>query len=115
MKIVLAVKSLLPRYGGPAFSVSRLALALADAGAKVGLWTSDMSVGTSPLLAQHSRLRPMMGPIAEAMDRFGPPDILHDNGIWLPHNHRLAALAARQNLVRVVSHARHVGAMGNRP
>jgi glycosyltransferase involved in cell wall biosynthesis len=28
---------------------------------------------------------------------------LHDNGIWLPHNHRLASLAARRNLVRVVS------------
>ena len=32
MKVILAVKSLLPSYGGPAFSVSRLALALADAG-----------------------------------------------------------------------------------
>ena len=38
MKVFLAVKSLLPSYGGPAFSVSRLALALADAGIEVGLW-----------------------------------------------------------------------------
>jgi glycosyltransferase involved in cell wall biosynthesis len=103
MKVVLAVKSLSPSYGGPAFSVSRLALALAESGADVGLWASDMSAENNSLLAQHSRLHPMTGPFAEAVDRIGRPDILHDNGIWLPHNHSLAALAARRNLVRVVS------------
>src|ERR1700739_2463083 len=30
-------------------------------------------------------------------------DILHDNGIWLPHNHRLAALAEKNGVPRVVS------------
>ena len=37
------------------------------------------------------------------MDRFGETDILHDNGIWLPHNHRLAVLAERRGIPRVVS------------
>ena len=103
MKVLLAVKSFLPSYGGPAFSVSRLAVALADAGITVGLWASDMSATKTPLLPTHSRIRPMAGAVAEAIDDFGGADILHDNGIWLPHNHRLAALAAKRKLTRVVS------------
>jgi len=103
MKVVLAVKSLFPSYGGPAFSVSRLALALADAGVEVGLWASDTSAVESPLLPRHASVHPMAGSIIDAINRFGQPEILHDNGIWLPHNHRLAELAAQRNLVRVVS------------
>jgi glycosyltransferase involved in cell wall biosynthesis len=45
----------------------------------------------------------MIGTEREALNRFGYPDILHDNGIWLPHNHRLAALAAHRGIQRVVS------------
>jgi hypothetical protein len=41
VKVFLAGTSLLPNYGGPAFSDSRLATALAEAGAEVGLWASD--------------------------------------------------------------------------
>lgn len=103
MKVILAVKSLLPSYGGPAFSVSRLAVALADAGVEVGLWAADMSAATTPLLPAHPLVQPLSGSFAEATDRFGPPDILHDNGLWLAHNHRIAMFAARRNLPRVVS------------
>jgi glycosyltransferase involved in cell wall biosynthesis len=103
MRVFLAVKSLLPSYGGPAFSVSQLAFALADAGIEVGLWASDMSTTRSVLSPAHRLVRPMNGPVRKAINDFGRPDILHDNGIWLPHNHRIAELAARENLVRVVS------------
>jgi glycosyltransferase involved in cell wall biosynthesis len=103
MRVVLAVKSVFPSYGGPAFSVSRLALALADAGVEVGLRTADTSAIESPLLPRHSSIHPMAGSIVNAINRFGRPDILHDNGIWLPHNHRLAELARQRNLMRVVS------------
>jgi len=103
MRVILAVKSVSPSYGGPAFSVSRLAQALADGGIEVGLWASDMSAATTPLLTARARLRPITGSLAQALDRFGRPDILHDNGIWLPHNHRLAELARRRRLPRVVS------------
>src|SRR5690349_11559063 len=103
MKVFLAVKSLLPSYGGPAFSVTQLALALAGEGVKVGLWASDMSAMETPLLAPHSRIRRMNDLVTDALDQFGQIDILHDNGIWLPHNHHLARLAAKRNLVRVVS------------
>jgi glycosyltransferase involved in cell wall biosynthesis len=103
MKVILAVKSLFPSFGGPAFSVSRLALALADAGVVVGLWATDKSAVKSPLLPSHPSVHPMAGSIVDAINRFGQPDILHDNGIWLLHNHRLAELATQRNLVRVVS------------
>lgn len=103
MKVFLAVKSVSPSYGGPAFSVSRLAIALADAGIHVGLWASDTSAKESPLLPGHRSVQPMSGRIGDALDHFGRPDIVHDNGIWLPHSHRLAMLAAQRNLARVVS------------
>ncbi|HEY1747720.1 MAG TPA: glycosyltransferase [Xanthobacteraceae bacterium] len=103
MKLFLTATSLLPSYGGPAFSVSRLALALADAGVEVGLWASDMSAAHTPLLAPHPRLRALTGPIAAALDGFGTPHIVHDNGIWLAHNHHIAVIATQQNLPRVVS------------
>ena len=51
MKVFLAGTSLLPDYGGPAFSVSRLAMALAEAGAEVGLWAPDQSAAVTPLLS----------------------------------------------------------------
>lgn len=92
MKILLTVASLRPGYGGPAFSVSQLAGALSRAGVDVGLWAPDGSAMDTPL------------PLPAAVERLAAPDafaadLLHDNGIWLPHNHRLARLG----LPRVVS------------
>jgi len=103
VKVLLTSASLLPDYGGPAFSVSRLAMALAEAGAEVGLWASDQSAAVTPLLPAGSSVQRIIGTEAEALDRFAPTDILHDNGIWLPHNHRLAVLAKRRGIPRVVS------------
>ena len=103
MKVLLTGTSLLPEYGGPAFSVSRLAMALAEAGAEVGLWASDQSAAITPLLPAGSSVQRIVGTEAEALVRFGKTDILHDNGIWLPHNHRLAVLAERRGIPRVVS------------
>src|SRR5262245_66122946 len=98
VKIFLAVTSLLRSYGGPAFSVSRLAVALTEAGAKVGLWAADQSAAETPLLPAESSVQRLTGNEVEALDRFGKADVLHDNGIWLPHNHRLAELATRRGI-----------------
>jgi glycosyltransferase involved in cell wall biosynthesis len=103
VKIFLAGTSLLPSYGGPAYSVARLAAALADAGVRVGLWAADQSVSSTPLLSAHGKVRLMTGKVTEALAEFGASDVLHDNGIWLPHNHRLAVLAAKRHIPRVVS------------
>jgi glycosyltransferase involved in cell wall biosynthesis len=103
VRVFLAGTSLLPDYGGPAFSVSRLAVALAEAGVEVGVWASDQSAAMTPLLSAESSVQRLTGTEAEALRSFGKVDVLHDNGIWLPHNHRLAELAARRGSPRVVS------------
>ena len=104
VKVFLAGTSFRPEYGGPAYSVSRLAIALAEAGVEVGLWAPDQSAKVTPLLPANARsVRRMRGSAADALHSFGRPDILHDNGIWLPHHHRLANLAKKQGIPRVVS------------
>jgi glycosyltransferase involved in cell wall biosynthesis len=98
VKIFLAATSLKPEYGGPAYSVARLAAALGEAGADVGLWSADPSP-----MSVASSVRPLEGSESEALRAFGRPDILHDNGIWRPHNHRLADWTRRQHIPRLVS------------
>jgi glycosyltransferase involved in cell wall biosynthesis len=78
-------------------------MALADAGAEVGLWASDRSAATTPLVPATSPVLRLTGTDSEALDRFGDPDILHDNGIWLRHNHRFAAFAEKRRIPRIVS------------
>jgi glycosyltransferase involved in cell wall biosynthesis len=94
---------LLPAYGGPAFSVARLASALTEMGIEVGLWAADQSVARTPFLPERSAVRRLTGTELEALNDFGRADILHDNGMWLPHNHRIANLAARYDIPRLVS------------
>lgn len=103
LKVLLTATSLLPAYGGPAYSVSRLATALTEIGIEVGLWASDQSASAVRLLPDHAPVRRLTGSEAEALDEFGGADVLHDNGIWLPHNHKLAILAAGRGIPRVVS------------
>lgn len=103
MKILLAGTSADPAYGGPAYSVTGLAGALAAAGVDVGFWTPDGSALDTPLIDGQGGVRRLGGSALEALDRFGRPDVLHDNGLWRPHNHRLAALAAARGLPRIVS------------
>ena len=102
MKVFLSATSLAPRYGGPAYSVSRLALALAGAGVKVGLWSADGSVMDTPLLAADAPLTRLGGTAEDALEQFRP-DIVHDNGLWLGHNHRLARACKMMVLPRLVS------------
>lgn len=103
LKIFLSWMSFLPTSGGPAVSVSHLAKNLAEVGASVGLWAPDGSAVLSTLAPSQSALRFFDGSAHDALKRFGRPDIIHDNGIWMPHNHALARVAARQNILRLVS------------
>ena len=102
MKIFLSATSLVPRYGGPAYSVSRLALALTGAGAQVGLWSADGSVMDTPLLAGDASITRLNGLSTDALRQFSP-DIVHDNGLWLRHNHCLARVCKSLGLPRLVS------------
>jgi glycosyltransferase involved in cell wall biosynthesis len=103
MKVLLTATSLLAAYGGPAFLVSRLATVLMDAGVDVGLWAADQSARITPMLPAHSRVHRLIGTEAAALESFGSIDVLHDNGIWLPHNHRFANLTADYGIPRIVS------------
>ncbi len=103
MKVFLAGTSLRPAYGGPAYSVSRLAIALSEQGVLVGLWTPDQSVDTTALLEADSAVQRLTGTAVQALEIFGRPDVLHDNGLWRSHNHRLAALARARSIPRLVS------------
>jgi glycosyltransferase involved in cell wall biosynthesis len=103
VKIFLSVNSLQPAYGGPARSVSQTAAALAAAGAEVGLWAADQSARTTRFLPDPSAVIRLIGSPEEALAAFARPDIVHDNGIWLSHHHRLALVAATRRVPRVVS------------
>ena len=107
VKIFLSVTSLDRRYGGPAFSVGRLAAALAEASIEVGLWTPDGSAIDAGLdvvpFAAANPVRKLSGSLRNALTAFGTPDIMHDNGIWMPHNHYIARIAWRRGIARVVS------------
>lgn len=78
-------------------------MALADAGVQVGLWAANGSAATTTLLPATSAVERLIGTEAEALIRFRGTDVLHDNGIWLAHNHRLAVLAGKRGIPRVVS------------
>lgn len=67
------------------------------------MWTPDQSVCTTPLLGASATLRRLTGSLEQALAAFGPPDIIHDNGIWLSHNHRVSRLAAGLQVPRMVS------------
>ena len=103
VRVFIGATSLRPSYGGPAYSVSRLAMTLAEAGADVGLWDSDQSARDNAVLYGHTKVSRLTGSAEEALDGFGKPDILHDNGLWLRHNHQLAKLALQRGIPRIVS------------
>lgn len=105
MKIFLVGSSFYKSYGGPAFSVSGLGLALAEAGFEVGLWAPDGSALSSNVIPDvySTGLKRLAGSLHQTLREFGLPDIIHDNGMWLCHNHRIAVLAKREAIPRVVS------------
>ncbi len=72
-------------------------------GIDVGVWAPDGSALVTPFLLNHSFVQRLGGTEAEAMRIFGKVDVIHDNGIWMPHNHRLAALAKKNATPRIVS------------
>ncbi len=103
MRVFLAGASVQPVHSGIAYSVCGLAAALARAGVDVGVWAPDQSAATTPLLTADLPVQRLTGSEADALRTFARTDVLHDNGMWWPHNHRLAQLAHRRGINRVVS------------
>lgn len=103
MKILLCVASARLAYGGPALSVTALSRNLAGAGVSAGLWCPDGSSAELPGGAPPDGLQCLSGTLEQALSAFGRPDAIHDNGLWWPHNHRIARYAYRDSIPRVVS------------
>lgn len=102
LRIFLAGTSFKPSYGGPAISVASLARALALVGAEVGVWAPDRSIPYA-WPEKEQRIQSFSGTLKESLDAFGSTSIIHDNGIWLPHNHALCRRACELQVPRVVS------------
>lgn len=104
MNVFIAGTSFERDYGGPAVSVSHLAVAIADAGGRVGLWAPDGSAAVSDVVPKaRGNLVRLAGSLEGALAAFGKPDVIHDNGLWLPHNHRIATTARHRAIPRIVS------------
>ncbi len=99
MRILLTVASLRPENGGPARSVPGLANALADQDVEVHVWSPEVPdhiVGPIKFVLHQ-------GPLEDALDQAKGLDLIHDNGLWLPMNHRVAMAAKRRGIPRIVS------------
>lgn len=70
-------------------------------GVEIGLWAPDGSALRVPGVG--TKLQRLRGDPAEALRAFGGASIIHDNGIWLPHNHMLSQLADTTGVSRIVS------------
>ncbi|MDF1734038.1 MAG: glycosyltransferase [Minwuia sp.] len=108
MRIFLSSGSFDRSYGGPAYSVSRLGRALADAGVSVGLWAPDGSAVRSDVVrgSEHQgmdRLIRLEGSLQAALEAFGNVDVFHDSGLWWSHNHAISRHARQSGTPVVVS------------
>ena len=103
MRAFIAATSLRSAYGGPAYSVGRLAGTLAGQGVDVGVWAADGSTSVAEWLDGQTSLTRLAGSLRAAAEEFGRADIAHDNGLWLRHNHWLAGHCAHHRIARVVS------------
>ena len=98
MRVFIAIASARLAYGGPAVSVVALAKGLARAGVDTGLWCPDDSASEVAKADDAARLCLLTGSLRAAMRQFGAPDVIHDNGLWWSHNHRIARYASRQRV-----------------
>lgn len=104
MRILICGTSFSSSYGGPAYSVSRLANGIAELGAQVALWSPDNSTFAPASLALiDGKVERLGGKLEDALGQIGNPDVIHDNGLWLGHNHRIAKIARGRKIPRIVS------------
>ena len=103
MRVFISGTSFDTSYGGPAVSVASHAVELAKAGARVTVWAPDGSASRNPILAGQPGLEPISGRLRDVWTTASRTDLIHDNGIWMPHNHAIAVAARREGLPRLVS------------
>lgn len=118
MRILLTIGSWNPAQGGPFFSAGNLARTLAKSGHDVHLLAGDYPhmpaqeapEGVSlhlikgqllPLIRQ--TLLPQADKRIDVIIEEVQPDVIHDNGLWLTLNHKVALAAQRHNIPRILS------------
>ncbi|PXA03672.1 hypothetical protein DDZ13_10275 [Coraliomargarita sinensis] len=118
MKILLSIGAWNPAHGGPFFSVGNLAKALAANDHIVSLLAADyphMSAEAPPegvpLELVYGRLVPgirqtVIPRASRKVDQIivdSMPQVIHDNGLWLTLNHKMAQAAQRHSIPRMLS------------
>jgi glycosyltransferase involved in cell wall biosynthesis len=110
MKVVLTIAGLSPEFGGPSQSIPALAEALARENVDVDLLTCEAQPGYNPpALANTNLVRATLLPVRSRRGRWRArgndfffalcerardnDTVIHDNGVWLPSNHAVAAAA----------------------
>lgn len=83
--------------------MAHLGAALAKLGVEVAVWAPDRSAAKTPFLKENSSVKLLAGPLSRLIGTPPQFDVMHDNGIWMPHNHRLSILAQNRGIPRLVS------------
>lgn len=99
MKILVAVRGLRKKEGGPTYTVPAMAAALHSEGCDVTVLVDDYDIPPIPGCKLVCR-REIKIPLAEFVRGF---DLVHDNGVWLPFNHALAKACRQAGVPRAVS------------
>jgi glycosyltransferase involved in cell wall biosynthesis len=103
MKALHCAATLEPASGGPARAVPQLAAAVNKLGHEVALWTpAPRGEGSGDGLQEFGTQR-FTGSFSDALTAFGQPDLVHDQGLWLPCHHQVVAACARRGIPCVVS------------
>jgi glycosyltransferase involved in cell wall biosynthesis len=118
MKIVLTIAGLGGEFGGPSRSVPALAAALGRLGADVELVTTMPAIADGPALLPPANLvlshlvptapqwsagRNAFAAVVRARCAGHDDAVVHDQGLWLPSNHAVAAAARELGTPRIVS------------
>ncbi len=80
-----------------------LCLALQGEGASVELWTQDETVIPPAGLSTRKVLPGALASELAKVKQAHPQTVIHDHGMWLPWNHKVAQAAASAKVPRVVS------------
>lgn len=116
----MAIASLDTKYGGPSHSVPALAEALSRSGVRIELLACEPGAGASASRSDQARVSTTLLPSANRSTRWRerrndffstlrarcaafPDTIFHDNGLWLPNNHAVAAAARELRRPLVIS------------
>ncbi len=99
MRILHTVASLRPETGGPARSVPGLAKASGEQGLEIHVWSPEIPAGYLDMAGFHLH----RGTLEDALDEMANPDLIHDHGLWLPVNHRVARVAQQRSIKRLIS------------